>query len=295
MLSVIIPVYNVLPTLRRCVDSVLGQLAVGMQVILVDDGSTDGSGALADTYGRLPGVMVVHQANGGLSAARNAGLEQARGAYVTFVDSDDYVEPGTYEALLRELALHPDCDILEYPVRREMPGGTETLALHEAQFDDMRRYWVTAEAYAHAYAWNKIYRRKLFDGVRYPVGKRFEDVYTLADLLRHARQVRTTPQGLYHYTANPEGITRRADGGAWRDLLDGHLRLVDSDEQLQRTPGFADYYRQLLNIQLYTYRLTGDNRDIRLPELTFHHTWKLRLLHVLGMRRLCHLYRLVAR
>ena len=107
LLSVIIPVYNVEHTLERCVQSVLAQDVPDMEVILVDDGSTDGSSALCDTYGNKKNITVIHQDNAGLSAARNTGLTVAQGRYVTFVDSDDYLDADLYPSLMKVLQAEP--------------------------------------------------------------------------------------------------------------------------------------------------------------------------------------------
>ena len=114
LLSVIIPVYNVEHTLERCVQSVLTQNFADMEIILVDDGSTDGSSALCDTYGNKKNITVIHQDNAGLSAARNTGLTVAKGRYVTFVDSDDYLDTDLYPSLMKVLQADDDIDLLEY-------------------------------------------------------------------------------------------------------------------------------------------------------------------------------------
>ena len=117
-LSVIIPVYNMQDTLERCLGSVLSQLTDNMEVILVDDGSTDGSVSLAEPWLlQYPLLRICRKDNGGLSDARNAGLRLARGQYVTFVDADDEVAPGTYSALMDLLSREEDTDILEFPVQ----------------------------------------------------------------------------------------------------------------------------------------------------------------------------------
>ena len=105
MLSVVVPVYNVEETLDRCVDSILKQGVDNMEIILVDDGSLDGSPALCDAWSkRNERIKVIHKSNGGLSDARNAGIEQARGGYVTFVDSDDYITESMLEKLIFEMS-----------------------------------------------------------------------------------------------------------------------------------------------------------------------------------------------
>lgn len=102
LLSVIIPVYKVELFLRRCVDSILSQSYKNIEIILVDDGSPDNCPIICDEYAELDSrVRVVHKENGGLCSARNAGLQAARGKYVTFVDSDDYIEPASYSAMMR--------------------------------------------------------------------------------------------------------------------------------------------------------------------------------------------------
>lgn len=289
-LSVIIPVYNVASTLRRCVDSVLSQNVDGMEVILVDDGSTDGSSKLCDEYAQQ-GLTVIHQKNNGLSAARNAGLITATGDLVTFIDSDDYIMPDTYQPLLHIMAAHPDTDILEYSLVREMADGPHPIVFADHTYTDMAEYWLTARAYAHCYACNKIYRRQLFQEVRYPVGKKFEDVPTLYQLLQKVQTVRTTAHGSYLYTLNNNGITQRAKGSDLLDLLQAHLPILN-DKSLQRHAGFTSYYIHVLNIQLDVYDMTGYTAHLQLPVLPFHKGLKLRLLHLLGLPMLCRLHRL---
>lgn len=294
LLSVIIPVYNVEHTLRRCVDSVLSQSVSDMELILVDDGSTDNSPRIADSYACADRVKVVHQQNGGLSEARNTGLGIATGQYVTFVDSDDYLAANTYAPLISLLSDNPQYDILEYSVSRETPHGVMAIDFPEREYTDMRSYWTEGKAYAHTYAWNKIYRRTLFDEVSFPHRRDFEDVYALTDLLKLCRCLRTTAHGCYHYTLNSDGITMTAGAGSWRDLLEAHMRVI-ADSKLRDYSGFADYYYQILNIQLQTYALSGHAADIRLPRMSYAHNWKLRLLQLLGMKNLCRLYRTVYR
>lgn len=292
LLSVIIPVYNVVGTLRRCVDSVLAQGIDDMEIIIVDDGSTDGSAVICDKY-KSPRSIVVHQANAGLSEARNEGLRLARGEFVTFVDSDDYIEPDTYPALLERMA-RADVDILEYSIVREGGRGpVSRIVFPDHDYTDMAAYWLCGKAYAHTYAWNKIYKRQLFGHVRFPKGKKFEDVSTLWNLLREARKVETTSLGAYHYTVNPLGITQRAGGTEYRDLLDAHLQIVSSKMLNAHQEGFCKYYRHVLDIQLQTYIYTGDMSDVKLPMMRFLGSLKLLSLNVLGMRGLCRLVRAV--
>lgn len=273
-------------------ESVLAQEVCGMEVIVVDDGSTDGSSVIADSYRHVPNVTIIHQSNKGLSEARNAGLSVARGAYVTFVDSDDYLAPGVYASLLKIITEQPAVDMLEYSVLKETEQGLTEMRLPDQTYTDVWRYWFETEAYLHCYACNKIFRRALFATIRFPKGKKFEDVFVLPRLLRHVKVVRSTSVGFYHYTYNRQGITALARGEEWRDLLQAHLDVLN-DRSLQSCKGFGRYYAHVLNVQLHTYELTGNLSDIRLPVLPFYDTLKLKLLGVLGLKKMCLLHRLL--
>ena len=248
-LSVIIPVYRVEATLDRCVESVLNQSFTELEVILVDDGSPDHCSELCDLWATKDSrITVIHQRNGGLSAARNAGIDRAQGDYLTFIDSDDYIGEGTLEAVMSHTG---DNDLLEYPAWVFYGSERQHLqSFDEKVYTDVNRYWLEARAYEHCYAWNKIYRRRLFDGIRFPEGRVFEDVYTLPLLLKQARQVATIGQGRYYYCDNPQGITGTAQGEQLRMLLDAHLTAG--------MPMDDNYYLHLLNIQMDVCELTGD-------------------------------------
>lgn len=192
-LSIIIPVYQVENTIKKCVDSILCQNYKDMEIILVDDGSIDKSVEICDTYAAIDyRVRVIHKPNGGLSDARNAGLGIATGDYITFVDSDDYVNEGTFNKLMNITFKHPEYDIIEYSVIFRGGKTEKKMIFPEKVFDNSTDYWNKGEAYEHSYAWNKIYKRDLFDDVRYPKGKVFEDIWTLPLLTSKARYIAMT-------------------------------------------------------------------------------------------------------
>jgi len=142
-LSIIIPVYQVKHTLGRCLDSIVGQSFRDWQAILVDDASTDGSADICDTYAcRDARIQVIHlKKNAGLSAARNAGIDKAKGDYLTFIDSDDYIADDTLKMLMETLAVHPDYDMIEYPVMEHF-GSTHPhlLQFFTKEYTDMLEY-----------------------------------------------------------------------------------------------------------------------------------------------------------
>lgn len=180
-LSIIVPVYNVAQYLRRCVDSLLTQAGVDLELILVDDGSTDGSGALCEELAAGNSrVKVIHKTNGGLGSARNAGLELAAGDYVTFVDSDDWVEPDCYGAALLEMARW-GADLLcggRYDVNAAT--GEKTVGLCPAKTEMISGEEMAGRIFlwdhCDSSACDKVFHRRLFEHLRFPEGVVCEDV-----------------------------------------------------------------------------------------------------------------------
>ena len=291
-LSVIIPVYNVEATLDRCVASVVACTLQGMEIILVNDGSTDQSGALCEQWKQKDSrIKVIHKKNGGLSDARNAGIEAATGEYLTFVDSDDYLGTGTLESLVNIATQHPEYDLIEYPINQhEGAPHEQLLTFADKAYTDISQYWYETKAYTHAYAHNKVYRRALFREVRYPVGKVFEDIYTLPHLLKAATIVATCSCGLYHYCYNQQGITSQAGARELQMLLDAHV-------QITRMPAFTayndpHYYLHLVNIQISANEFSGIAPVIEDRPYYDRRNLKSVILHLIGIKKLCTLNRL---
>lgn len=292
MLSVVIPVYNVEQSLARCVSTVLAQRGVDMEVVLVDDGSTDGSLALCRKLMATDSrIKLISKANGGLSSARNAGIEVARGDYITFVDSDDYLSDGVFLAAFSGMEAMSWPDIAEYgarlfvgaPWQRELKFGAK---VYSSPVD----YWFGAGVWSHCYACNKLFRRSLFDSVRFPEGKCFEDVWTLPQLLLQCQTVVTLPVVGYTYVYNPHGITSTADGGRYAQLLEADLAALDlitGEQRKSNQQGMARFYQHILNDQLTAYEMGATT--LKLPLLDYNNTIKLKLLHILGLKRLCKL------
>ena len=258
-LSIVIPVYNVEHTLSRCIESILSQGYEDYEMILVDDGSPDGSSAICDDYARrYSNIRVVHKENGGLSDARNNGIALSQGAYITFVDSDDELAPGTLSTLMDRLREHPEYDILEYPVTVNAGSPQERLlTLSDRTWEDARQYWHDTEAWEHCYAWNKVYRREIFDRAAFPVGRVFEDTWCYPEILSLNPTVATTTKGMYIYRWNGAGITATADGDKLIQLLEAeqHAAKVMRTGMLSR--GGWKLYRCMLYRQLDIYALTG--------------------------------------
>ena len=212
-ISVIVPVYKVEQFLSRCVDSILCQSYTDFELILVDDGSPDGCGAMCDAYAQRDSrIHVVHQENGGLSAARNSGIDwvfaNSASRWLAFVDSDDWVHPD-FLKVLYETAEETLCRISVCGFFRtsgeEFPDQPYHAPMRIASGD---YYCGDYQDGQTAVVWNKLYHRSLFKQLRYPVGKLHEDEFTTYQAVYQAETVAITPMVLYAYYQNPGGIMK---------------------------------------------------------------------------------------
>ncbi len=216
LVSVIVPVYNAEKYLERCIKSILEQTYSNFEIILVDDGSRDGSGAICDEYAaRDPRVRVIHKANGGVSAARNDGIEASCGEFIAFCDNDDFYAPGMLERLLG-MCLAGDCAIAQC---RPAKGSAESLATPQPQTvrvltaHDMLENFYTE---ATIYIWDKLYRREVWKEIRFPVGSYTgEDLAIVHLLFGAAERIATTREKLYYHFRNPASVMQRGFDVRW--------------------------------------------------------------------------------
>ena len=210
LLSIIVPVYDVENYLQKCIDSILAQTLTDFELILVDDGSPDNCPALCDAAAAKDArVRVIHQKNGGLSAARNAGLDVARGEWIGFVDSDDYIAPEMYEKLYRAVqqtgADFALCDFAEVD-EAGAPSNARTHGVITQQIFTERELLQSAYLTMMLLAWNKLYRRAIFAQLRYPVGKLNEDIFVSPDICLQAQKAVVVPEALYYYVQRSGSI-----------------------------------------------------------------------------------------
>lgn len=206
LISVIVPVYNVARYLEKCILSIQRQTHQDLEIILSDDGSTDHSGAICDHFAALdPRIRVIHKMNGGLSDARNAGIEVASGAYYMFVDSDDFIAPDTVEKLYLAATEH-DCEIAVCNIVRTYDDGTTEPFYHPA---DQLTVWAGQQRFEtlkQPSACNKLFRAELFKDVRFPKGKFYEDTFVYHVLAYQARQIVLTGHDGYYYLSRRDSI-----------------------------------------------------------------------------------------
>ncbi|MDY3052153.1 MAG: glycosyltransferase [Ndongobacter sp.] len=211
-ISVIIPVYNAAMRLPGCLDRLSKQTYRELEILLIDDGSTDGSGRICDEAAeRDPRVRAIHQENAGAGAARNRGIEEATGAFLLFLDGDDTYEPDLAEILVRE-AIRGDADVVvcgfTYNIAGE-PSVSRTPGERLLASQSEVHQWI-GERFPDGmagYPWNKLYRRALIEAhhLRYPALKRYQDGVFNLEVFDCAQRVRLVDRVLYHYRANETG------------------------------------------------------------------------------------------
>lgn len=211
LISVIVPVYNTEKYLTECVESIISQTYRNLEIILVDDGSTDLSGSICNSFAEKDSrIIVIHQKNVGLSAARNRGLDECHGEFVAFVDSDDIIPP---DAMTNLMKIHSEtaADLViggyygigtaGYVRWNIIPGGVKTYTGTGFLTDPAAQNGIPV-----ILVWGKLYSKELWDGIRFPIGQRFEDSWIMPEILHKAKSVATCPQAVYRYYERESSI-----------------------------------------------------------------------------------------
>lgn len=282
--SVIVPVYNAVAHLGACVVSILEQTHQELEVILIDDGSTDGSGELCDAIADAdPRVRVLHQRNGGISAAQNAGLDLARGAFITFCDNDDLMSPHLVERLLsilvdadadmsccrwwnvgasaaaEELAAHrddPSSDVLVFDEAARNYQTVFSAALRRLRRVELR-YFSEAN-------WGKLYRASLFRGIRFPAGRYAQDVAVAMDLYLRMRRVASCDDRLYYWLQRSDSISHSLRSASYyHDILRAHSRSFAAALDHEILPARAYYGLTALRLERRSVRTASDMKMYR--------------------------------
>lgn len=231
LISIIVPVYQVEAYLGRCVESLLAQTYEHLEIILVDDGSLDGCPGLCEAYaGKDARVRVIHQKNAGLSGARNTGIDAAEGAYLAFVDSDDYVAKDfirTLYDLMQETGSAVSQCRFAYVRGEELPGeeGGDYRIYRGARLLE-QLYGPEKEATCFVVAWNKLYRRELFEEIRYPLGRIHEDEATTYRLFHKGGKLVFTDRVLYGYFTDNSGSITSVFSGKRLQWLTAHEERI---------------------------------------------------------------------
>ncbi len=210
LITLVVPVYNVEEYLNECVDSVVNQTYSNLEIILVDDGSTDQSPVICDEYALKDNrIHVIHQHNGGLSAARNIGIENAHGEYISFLDSDDYLSPDAIESMYNTL-IENDAQISAIGYQSFCNG----IEIKEKRLPNELYKWSKVEVldsflfngYLNPCACGKLFKMNLWNELRFPVGKLFEDQFTVYKVIDRCLNIVFQPEGKYHYRKRANSI-----------------------------------------------------------------------------------------
>ena len=224
LISIIVPVYKVEKYLKRCIDSICAQTYQNIEIILVDDGSPDNCGLICDEYARKDDrVVVIHKENGGLSDARNAGIDRAKGDFIGFVDSDDYIQKDMYEYLIG-LIVDYDADIATCTVcecyEGQLPVLQKSTFIRVVNRVDVMR--MALESQITMFVVDKLYSKKLFESVKFKQGKIYEDAFVSIDLLEQVKKAVISDEQKYYYTKRSDSISNCLFNENTHDIVEAH-------------------------------------------------------------------------
>lgn len=231
-ISVLVPVYNVEKYIEKCLDSIINQTYPNLEIILVDDGSTDNSGNICDEYARKDSrIKVIHQKNQGVAKSRNIAIASAGGEFIGFVDSDDFIDSNMYTDMMA-LALESLADIVminfEYTDLngQKIPGNTSSKPISDRIITGKQFISELCHDYNSTYVvpWNKIYRKKLFSGIQYPNGKTIDDEAVIHRLAHKCNTISFSSKAYYFYRQHPTSIMNKNFS---LKKLDGLDALID--------------------------------------------------------------------
>ena len=235
MISVIVPIYNVENYLQKCIDSIINQTYKNLEIILVDDGSPDNCGRMCDVYAlKDDRIKIIHKNNGGLSDARNVGLDAAAGDYIGFIDSDDSIHREFYEVLIN-LIFKYNADIAQCGFLRVNEDAVNNFNEDKPYADEKITLMSNCEALDNLYnenyvntviVCNKLYKRELFEDTRFPKGKTQEDEFTTYKLLFSAKKVVSTSRQMYYYMKRTGSIMGCGFNIEYLLLLDAYCEQI---------------------------------------------------------------------
>lgn len=232
LISVVIPIYNVEIYLKQCIESVIRQSYNELEIILIDDGSTDNCLAICNRYALEDNrIKVIHKQNGGLSDARNIGISVSTGEYITFIDSDDYIECDMIKYLF-DLLQKTNADLSVCQKLNVRENGNiikEKINVREYvlenNYECMKNF--LSEKYINTVAWGKLYKKDLFFSIRYPYGKYHEDVYTMYKVIALCNRICVGSQQKYFYRIRSGSITSSTFSIKHLDAIEGKIQQKD--------------------------------------------------------------------
>lgn len=266
LVSIIVPIYKVENYLKKCIDSIISQTYKNIEILLIDDGSPDDCGAICDEYAKKDKrIKVIHKKNGGLSDARNYGIEASRGDYIMFIDSDDYISKNMCKILLKN-ALENNADIVTCNFKEIYLNNIEKVNKQSqrerinvvSNIEAIYKYFIKNDLDMNV-VWNKIYKRNLFFGenkIRFPVGKLHEDDYIVCKLYYYANKIVIINDVLYYYIRRFDSITGNFSEKNILDTIDARIEYYNFANNKEIKLKYMvqahgiDYYKYCLSFEL---------------------------------------------
>ena len=266
LISIIVPVYNVEQYVEKCVQSIINQTYKNLEIILVDDGSKDNSGHICDELKlKDDRIQVIHKQNGGLSDARNAGLKIAKGEYIGFVDSDDYIAEDMFETLYNlNKKYNSEISIVSFYeiYNGKVIGVRDTKDLQELSKTEAIKE-LLIDTNIQSYAWNKLFKKELFEGLEFPTNKNFEDIATTLLLFEKANKVVLFEDPKYYYVRRDNSIVGVRNYKTYKDYLDViYDKYFYLDGKYQELDLYNAYNFIINMIWVYTIIVAFDLEDV---------------------------------
>lgn len=278
LVSIIVPVYNVRRFLERCIESLVNQTYCNIEILLVDDGSTDGSGEICDQMQKIypDKIKVIHKSNGGLSDARNVGIANATGEYLCFVDSDDFVAVEMLQVLVSDMKRYDvalSCVGFQVFSDGDIPEKhctDEDVCIFDC-FGAMKELFST-NTFCN-FAWNKLYKKELFRDVYFPVGRKMEDLGTTYKIIEKCNRVSYNSRKLYYYYQRPDSILHTPDTKFYIDKFE-----LSMERYLYLKKQYGDFQENIADV-LFTifqcyYYIMDDLRLREIAERELAYLWK---------------------
>lgn len=318
LVSVIIPIYKVEPYLRRCIDSVISQTYTNLEIILVDDGSPDNCPAICDEYAQKDNrIKVIHKRNGGLSSARNAGLDICKGDYISFIDSDDWVSPSYIQTLLKNaLEKNADISIVSYTTFTEGFSDYYTIpqfsTIETFNNHDLLRHLCLHDYKEFMASWGKLFKKNCFNNIRFPVGQLYEDSRINYKIYHKTTKACFQKTPLYFYLARKDSIMGKTTSSlhALDSMIERYIFLKQNNEYEAACCCTQDLCWDLLfaycefnNKRKLPYKFKDSNEILLLLKETlkdFNHLSKKKFSYFVFLNFFCHfpkfytLYRKIA-
>ena len=275
LISIVVPIYNVEKYLPKCIESILNQTYKNFELILVDDGAKDNCGKICDEYAQKDNrIIVIHKENGGLSSARNAGIDIAKGEYIGFVDSDDWIQSEMYEKLVYLIENYnadiAQCEFINAPYEDIKIQPEEEVIKTFTNIEGLNNLYNDMYV-STVVAWNKLYKTSLFKEIRYPNGKIHEDEGTTYKLIFNAKKIVYTNQKYYYYRQTPNSITNAAFNKKRLNILDVFDEKIEYMSKINNADLYAKtlkwYFFKVINLYFECHKhLTDDKETIDIIE-----------------------------